>query len=96
MRKNRVVVEFTAAEIALMERAFIWADSYLWRYYGDLKDEGKLTPIEDKDLRRLSKDFEKLKDDINEISRPLFDKRDKLLQEREKRNTARFWKKLGL
>lgn len=96
MRKNRVVVEFTVAEIALMERAFIWADSYLWRYYSDLKDEGKLTPIEDKDLRRLSKDFEKLKDDINEISRPLFDKRDKLLQEREKRNTARFWKKLGL
>lgn len=33
---------------------------------------------------------------VNEISRPLLDKRDKLLQEREKRNTARFWKKLVL
>lgn len=37
MSKNRVVIEFTVAEIATMERAFVWADSYLWNYFHELK-----------------------------------------------------------
>lgn len=99
MSKNRVVIEFTVAEIATIERAFIWADSYLWNYYNELKISGKLDDVDENErssLRDLSKRFNKLKDDINKISEPLFTKREKLLKERDERNTKRFWKSLGI
>lgn len=96
MSKNRVVIEFTVSEIGTMERAFVWADSYLWNYYHELKISGKLDKESEKSLRDLSKRFNKLKDDISKISEPLFTKKEKLLKERDERNTKRFWKSLGI
>lgn len=86
-RKNRVTIEFSSDELGVMERALIWADSYLWALYHEQKDES---------LRRLSKDFNKLKDDLSNIGKPLFDKKQKLLKERDERNTKRFWRNLGI
>lgn len=96
MSKNRVVIEFTVSEIVAMERALIWSDSYLWNYYHELKISGKLDNESEKTLRDLSKKFNKLKDDISKISEPLINKREKLLKERDERNTKRFWKSLGI
>lgn len=94
--KNRVQIEFTAKEIAVLERSLIWGQSYLFNLLHEKKINKILSNEEEESLRSLNKEMEKLKDDINKISKPLFDKREKLIKERDERNTKRFWKSLGI
>lgn len=94
--KNRVQIEFTAKEIYVLERGLIWGKSYLFNLLNEKKINKVLSNDEELRLLSLAKDMEKLQDDIVNISRPLFDKREKLIKERDERNAKMFWKSLGI